>query len=197
MSDLDFASFFRLATHDPVLQMVVSLFLALVLLGAAWHKLSDIEQFEQALVAYQLLPERIRFLPALLARLLPCLEALSAFALIYQPVRSFGIALTVLMLLIYAAAMSINLLRGRSQISCGCGAESQLLSWPLVARNIVLVGAALLISGPDSERSLDWLDYLSLSMGCAALLGLYGITDQLFAQASRISAGGQADEQHP
>lgn len=185
-----------LAVSDPVMQIVVSAFLALVLLGAAWHKMRHIEEFEQALSAYELLPDSIRFLPALVARLLPCLEILAALALIYPPVRPYGNVLTAVLLLGYAMAMSINLLRGRSQISCGCGGESQLLSWPLVARNLVLVSALLLTRGPVAQRSLDWTDYLSLSMGCAAFLGLYGITDLLFAQASRVAASRQAEEDH-
>jgi len=43
---------------------------------------------------------------------------------------------------VFAAAMAINLQRGRSQIDCGCGHAflKQTLSWALVARNAGLAG---------------------------------------------------------
>jgi len=43
----------------------------------------------------------------------------------------------------YGAAITVNLLRGRSWIDCGCGGGEQL-SWSLVVRNLVLAGFALL-----------------------------------------------------
>ncbi|TCP58993.1 methylamine utilization protein MauE [Tumebacillus sp. BK434] len=45
------------------------------------------------------------------------------------------------LLLMYSAAVAINLLRGRREISCGCGgvAGNHQLSWKLVARNVLLM----------------------------------------------------------
>jgi hypothetical protein len=43
----------------------------------------------------------------------------------------------------FAASMSVNLPRGRSHISCGCGIVGKnAISWRLVFRNIALTGIA-------------------------------------------------------
>jgi hypothetical protein len=63
-----------------------------------------------------------------------------------MPEVSFSAALaSIALLAVFAAAMAINLLRGRSAIDCGCGQSflAQTLSWTLVVRNGVL--AALLL----------------------------------------------------
>ena len=103
----------------------VAVGMVFVLAGAA--KLRHRELLAGVIANYRLLPAALVGPAALL---LPPVElALGAMAL----------------LLIFAAAMAINIRRGRSQIDCGCG-RSQLrqpLSWLLVGRNVVL--AALLL----------------------------------------------------
>ncbi|MBJ6950286.1 hypothetical protein JG666_23760, partial [Vibrio cholerae] len=64
----------------------------------------------------------------------------------------------VLLLLVYSVAISINLLRGRKEISCGCGGVlgNHKLSWMLVVRNL-FIGAVsvILLMYPLSLGSLD------------------------------------------
>ncbi|MEF9603853.1 methylamine utilization protein MauE, partial [Paracoccus sp. PXZ] len=52
------------------------------------------------------------------------------------------------LLLVFAAALAINVLRGRTQIDCGCfrNGLKQPVSWLLVLRNLVLTGLALAVA---------------------------------------------------
>ena len=63
-----------------------------------------------------------------------------------------------------AAAISVNLARGRREIDCGCFAASArvpLSNW-LVVRNAVLIGAACLLLMPVRARTLVWIDGLTV-----------------------------------
>ena len=53
------------------------------------------------------------------------------------------------LLLIFAAALAVNVLRGRTWIDCGCfrNGLKQTVSWLLVARNIGLAAAAVAVVG--------------------------------------------------
>lgn len=52
------------------------------------------------------------------------------------------------LLLMYSIAVTINLLRGRKELSCGCGglAGNHLLSWKLIVRNLFLIGMCLWVN---------------------------------------------------
>jgi hypothetical protein len=102
------------------------------------------------------------------------------------------------LLIVYAAALATNLLRGRRQIDCGCGLSGaaggeQPLSWWLVARNVVLASLAGLASLPDSGRDLGIFDALTLAGAMLAAVLLYAGASQLIRNAAlaarRVSRG--------
>ena len=158
--------------------------LALVMFAAAWHKLSQVEVFAGALSAYGLLPQAsIRPM----VRVLPAIEAALGVGLLVPATRAPALLALGGLLLVYAAAMGINLARGRQDIDCGCGAGSHPLSWGLVARNGVLAGAALAASSPAPERPMDPTDGLTLVLGVLSLYALYLLSDELLRQASRLA----------
>ena len=140
---------------------------ALVFVRAAAFKLRDVEAFADALAAYRILPIGA-VEPA--ARALPIVEVACALALVAPPTRIAGEIAAVVLLVIFALAMGLNLLRGRREIDCGCGDPSrrQPLAWSLVARNLafaaILVACALAPAGSSSP--VGWL------MGGAAAAGL-------------------------
>ena len=91
----------------------------------------------------------------------------------------------------YTTAISINLFRGRIHIDCGCGMAStagrdQQLSWGLVARNIVLIVAALAATLPATERAIGMVDYVTLVAGLLAIVLLYGAANQLLSNGDAI-----------
>jgi hypothetical protein len=71
--------------------------------------------------------------------------------------------------------MTINLLRGRASIDCGCfrSAHRQTLSWWLVGRNAVLSIFVLLLFPTSTSRALGWFDVLQLAPAVAAVFLLY------------------------
>jgi hypothetical protein len=109
---------------------------------------------------YRLLP-RVLVGPA--AALLPPLEMIVGVLLLSAMAISWTLLASIVLLGLFAAAMAINLRRGRADIDCGCGQSflKQSLSWTLVVRNAVL--ATLLLP------SLAMLDPVPMS---AALTGV-------------------------
>jgi hypothetical protein len=169
---------------DPIAVGTIVGALALVMLAAAWHKLSDPDAFFGSLAAYGLLPQA---LVPLVARLLPILEVALAVAILVPVTRPPALLALAALVVLYAVAMAINLLRGRHDIDCGCGGASHPLSWGLVARNLVLAAAALVASRPTVERSMEWTDALTLVLGVLAFYALYLMADELLRQASRLA----------
>jgi len=160
---------------DPLLPLVFATALALLFGMAAQHKLGLLKnkRFAAQLQAYGLLPEPM---VGPLARALPWLELAIAFALLMPLLRDAGAVAGSVLLLVYAIAMGINLLRGRSDIDCGCGDAPQKLSWWLVARNAALAALVLLPLAPETTRALQFSDFifvvlltLLLSIGALAL----------------------------
>ncbi len=179
---------------DPIALGTIVGALALVMFSAAWHKLSEPDMFAGSLGAYRLLPPA---LVAPVARVLPLIEAALGVAILVPLTRAAALVLLAVLLLAYGAAMAINLLRGRSDIDCGCGGASHPLSWGLVGRNLVLAAAAVLASRPTLERSMDWIDALTLVLGVLAFYALYLMADELLRQASRLARSEGSEQDRP
>jgi hypothetical protein len=158
----------------------------LVFVQAAIAKLRHRDLFPGVLANYRLLPET---LIAPIAMFLPVAELLIGLALLAGGQR-FAVLPAAVLLCAFAAAMAINIVRGRSQIDCGCG-RSQLrqpLSWLLVARNIALVAVMLprLLPAPPSS-SLDLALALAGGIGLFTIIQLFNAIGAL--TASPVTAG--------
>jgi hypothetical protein len=169
---------------DPVAVGAVIGALALVVFAAALHKLTQPDAFAGALGAYRLLPQGA--VPAA-ARALPLLELVLGVGILLPVTRLSALFALAGLLSLYAAAMAVNLARGRRDIDCGCGGTAHPLSWGLVARNLVLAAAALMAAQPTVERSMEWTDALTLVLAVLAFYGLYLLTDELLRQSSRLA----------
>ncbi|HEY4663509.1 MAG TPA: MauE/DoxX family redox-associated membrane protein [Comamonas sp.] len=114
---------------------VISAFVSTLLIASAWHKWQDLPLFRSHIEAYGLLPGKAADVATYV---LPVLEVTAA-VLMWLPVASaacHGLALA--LLVVYAAAMAINVLQGRTDLECGCGGPSQRVGWGLILRNLVL-----------------------------------------------------------
>jgi uncharacterized membrane protein YphA (DoxX/SURF4 family) len=161
------------------------LFVGLLFLLAGLAKLADRQGFRRAVADHALLPERLL---GPVAAALPWLE-LGAGGLVAAGVLVAPAAgLLGVLLLVFAAAVAVNLRRGRV-ISCGCGgaAGSTPISWGLVARNLLLAGvvgalaaappvgpAALAAGGQDRVASADVLAVVVVVLALLALARLAG-----------------------
>jgi len=128
----------------------------LVFVAAATHKAQHWRIFSGVVANYRLLP---RALALPVAALLPPVELMLGLLLLSAQFRPFAEFATIGLLALFAAAMAINIRRGRVEIDCGCGQSvlKQTLRWALVWRNGAL--AALLVpslaeAGPASMAML-------------------------------------------
>ena len=170
---------------DPVLARACGAAIAVVLLTGAWQKLRDLAVFEASVDLYRLLPEA---LVPLFARAFPVLEAVAGVALLLDATRSVGLVLSVAVLGLATAGVVANLLRGHTDIDCGCGGAGghTTLSWALPARNTLLMILAVLGGQDGGSRDLMWIDYLTVAGGTLALFGLYATANQLMANHPRL-----------
>jgi hypothetical protein len=158
--------------------------LALILLSAAYGKITARHDFTLAVEAYELLPERL--VPAF-ALAYPIAELVAGLLLLPPPTRPAGALLGALVVVAATGAVAVNLLRGRLVLDCGCGGLSgrQPISWWLVARNAVLVVAFLVLAAPAAS-GLAAIDPVGAVAGMVAVALLYAAADQLLANRLRM-----------
>src|ERR1700730_1596922 len=105
-------------TIDPAIAALIIACTALLFAAAAIHKLRDLRRFEEIFAAYGLLP----FASGMrLSRAVPLLEAVVAGGLLLDGSRLAAASAGIVLLLAYAGAITVNLLRGRRDLACGCG----------------------------------------------------------------------------
>lgn len=129
---------------EPVVTLALRTFLALLFLTAAWSKLTRVEEFHGVVRNFRLVPDAAS---GALAWTLPIVELLIAVGLVVRPVTVLAASAAAVLLVVFALALAINVLRGRTWIDCGCMRQGlrQPVSWLLVARNVALAALALVI----------------------------------------------------
>ncbi len=169
--------------------------LVAVFLMAGMSKLRTLETFEGVVHNFRLLPE---VLVRPVAYGLPLIELAVAAALLIPMIRGYAGWGAALLLGVFTLAVTINLLRGRREIDCGCFSSElrQRLGWWLVARNAILVGLALWVA--DGTVAAQAMGGAGLFMGIAAAVmvaALYATASTLSAIAQRVAAHRAAVEE--
>ncbi|MBL6689668.1 MAG: hypothetical protein ISP91_04685 [Pseudomonadales bacterium] len=143
---------------------------ALLFAMSALEKYQDVVAFRQQVADYRVLPE---FLVPVEAITVVAAEVIAATLLITQAYL-WGVMLGLAMLLLYAAGILANLLRGRTHIDCGClGSRGEGISYFHVLRNILLAAFLSACTLAVGTRDLVWLDYLTIIIAVAAASGIY------------------------
>lgn len=170
---------------DPIYVIAGALTVAVILASASTHKLRAPRRFASQLEDYQLVPAA---LVGLLARLIPVAEIVIALGMLVPATRSVASLAACVLLAGYAAAIGINLWRGRHDIDCGCAGpdQAQPLRPQLLLRNAILVGLGLLGSIEPVSRQLGLFDGFVIIAASATALLLYVATDGLLANAPRL-----------
>jgi len=171
---------------DPVAGVIITSCFALLFGAAALHKLRALQQFAEVLAAYDVLAG---WLSRPMSRIVPGLELLLAIGLLIPVARERASLAGSLLLAIYAAAIAVNLWRGRRELDCGCMGfgRSRSISPGLVWRNAVLALALLTTGGlPWSSRPLNWVDVLTIVGGVCAGALLYMAMDGLLEFSRRL-----------
>ncbi len=122
--------------------LICRLTLAIIFFYAGVEKIINPRDFAVAIYNYQLLPDCLINLSALF---LPWLEILIAASLIIGINTRGAALLSSVLFLIFATALTINLIRGLD-ISCGCfGASSGNISWLYLTRDLSLFCLSILV----------------------------------------------------
>jgi hypothetical protein len=167
---------------DPIFIIACALAIAVLLASAATHKLRAPARFAKQLADYQLLPYGV---VRPFARVIPLVELVIAYALLVPACRSWAALSAASLIALYAAAMGLNLWRGRRDIDCGCAGpdQAQPLRPVLLLRNSALVGLALLASLQPVVRDLGFFDgFVTVAASATALL-IYAAADGLLANS--------------
>jgi len=153
--------------------------LGLVFLTASLPKLAAPDDFRRALRNYRLLPFR---LVRPVAAWLPRFELALALALLSGLATRVATSLAATALLVFSAAVAVNLARGR-KIECGCfsGLSPREITWRLAARDVGLGAAAVAVA---TSPPPIWGGRESIAVLLAATLAL--LCAQLAAEWTRL-----------
>jgi Methylamine utilisation protein MauE len=165
---------------DPAIGALLTGAFALLFASAALHKLRDRAAFGRILRAYGVLPAPL----AGLALLVPLLELTVGAALLTAGARTGAAASGAALLVTYAAAIAINLGRGRRDLACGCGGandERPIAAW-MVWRNLTLAALLALTLLAWSPRALGAADAITIGAGTSAAALLYMSVDTLLGR---------------
>jgi len=172
---------------DPAVASLVIACLVILFAAGALHKFRDLRRFDEIFSAYGLATVLAR---TRLSRLVPMLEAAVACGLLFNPTRTPAALLGMALLLLYAAAIAINLRRGRTDLACGCGGPDDrrpIAGW-MVWRNAGLAVLAGVGTLPWSARPLLWTDLITVAGGALACCLVYLCLDRLLGRAARMTA---------
>lgn len=177
---------------DPIVVYSALAVLVVVIWLGAFDKLRHFAEFESAVAGYQLLPTALH---RPFAMLFVVAELGSGALLLMPAARSLGALLALGVVLLASAGVVVNLLRGHTNVSCGCGGlahASTGLSWWLVLRNGLLAALAVVVSAGMGTRDLGWLDGLTFFGLTLSVLALYLVFNQLLASHLQMQKRSQS-----
>src|SRR5260221_13333755 len=138
---------------DPALAILIVCGGSALFALAAIHKLRAMREFGAAFANYGLPPALLRLK---LSWAIPALELGVAVGLWVPASTVAAVLLAVALLLAYSAAITLNLLAGRSRNARGCGGpepEQPIALW-IGRRNLLLAGLVPAVLAPSQVRAL-------------------------------------------
>jgi hypothetical protein len=172
---------------DPASRGLCAFALTLIFGASGAMKLRDLDMFEGSLANYRLAPT---WMEKPLAYLLPIIECGAAAGLLIASTRAAAASVLLGLLIIFTAAIAINLARGRANIDCGCfgPALRQELSGWLLSRNLLLMLLALIVTIPPTGRPIESLDVVTIVLGAMSLVILYASANFAIGNAPKTRA---------
>lgn len=139
-----------------VVVALLHILIGLLFLTSGIAKALDLTRFTASVAEYKLIPSNMS---APIAYALVSLELTTGVLLLVGLFTTIATLIAIMLLAVFSTAVAMNLLRGRTQIDCGClgGLSEQYLSWSIVARNVAvaLLASATLI--PVFSSSTEFL----------------------------------------
>jgi hypothetical protein len=168
---------------DPALGLLLVAAIALLFATASAHKLRDLRRFDEIFTAFDVLARWH------VSRAIPVLESAVAAGLLFDQTRPYAGATGIALLSIYAAAIAINLRRGRHDLACGCGGPDErrpIAAW-MVWRNLILALALGLALAPWTARPLTLTDAVTVVFGVLTLALIYLCVEELMGYLQRAA----------
>lgn len=157
---------------------IIKTAIAVVLITAGASKLWDVRRFVEVVRGYAILPNRV---VRPFARALPFAEVVTGAALVSSifvnglPLAWTG-AVAMVLFALFGSAITLNLMRGRTNISCGCFGESgnRKLTWMLAVRafSYLVVSALTLPLAQPVAGSMDRIGSVLIGGATVAVLWL-------------------------
>jgi Methylamine utilisation protein MauE len=167
---------------------VARLTIAAIFALAAFHAMREWTVFGGIVEQYRIAP---RWLALIAARVLPPLELAAAVALVLPRASRVGALLGLCLMALFTVAITVNLVRGRVSIDCGCGgASGQKLSPGLVLRNLVVAFGLVVAWVAPPQGSVDSMTTVGVIGASLALIALYFAANQLMANLQAFGALG-------
>jgi uncharacterized membrane protein YphA (DoxX/SURF4 family) len=136
----------------PYIALMLRLYLGGVFLYASTHKINYAGEFAETIASYQLVPF---WAVNAVALILPWTEFFCGLMLVVGLRTRAAAAVIAGMLVVFIAAVSINLFRN-APIDCGCfRALEDPISWHTVVRDLVWLAMALYVCRVDSALQLE------------------------------------------
>jgi len=132
------------ALANRYFQATIRDLLGLLLTLAALGKFAGLKKFRTVLFSYDLFPIWAVFF---LSYALPTIELVTGVALFFTLIPGVTGVLAASLFVCFGLVMVVNLLRGKSDLVCGCFGSKGIISWQTVARTLGLAGLALLATG--------------------------------------------------
>ena len=164
---------------DPAISLLLTLAFAALFASAVAMKLRAPAIFVATLADYRLVP---RVLLRATGALVVALEVVVAIGLLWPTTRSVSGVVGAGVMVLYGAAIAINLVRGRREIDCGCSLRRRPIGRWMVVRNLVFATALLVIALPVAPRALSVGDVATIAAGLLVLALLYGSLDLLLGR---------------
>lgn len=166
---------------DFTIAIVFRAFLAGVFLFSFFSKIKNPGLFFLKMKKYNLLPKA---LVVWLGSFFLVLELALGIGLLYgEYIPYFGI-LSLALLMVFSYAIGVNILRGNTEIDCGCFgylSSGQKIGWNLVYRNAFLSIMSLVLVLPVKDRLLLPWDYLNIGFSLIVMSILYISFNYMFS----------------
>lgn len=133
---------------EPSLGLLIRFALGTMFLAAGASKLSDLGEFAEAIKHYRVIPG---VTAGAAARAVAATEVVLGIVLILGFGVPYAAAAGSALLVVFALAMGINILRGR-RIPCGCKRDSEPIQFRHIARNGASVAALILLAQLPAHR---------------------------------------------
>jgi hypothetical protein len=165
---------------------VARLTIAVIFALAAFHAMREWAMFGGIVEQYRIAP---RWLARIAARILPPLELAAAATLVLLRSSSVGAVLGLCLMVLFTVAITVNLVRGRVSIDCGCGgASGQQLSPGLVLRNLVVAFGLVVAWLAPVNGVVDGVTTIGVIGASLALIALYFAANQLMTNFQALGA---------